>query len=62
MNLILALVVLFVVFGGGGYYGRSSGYYGVGLRGYWGGGLGLILLVLIVLWLCGVISLPVRLR
>lgn len=49
MFLILVLVVLFLVFGGG-YYGMHSGMYSS--RGF-GGGIGLILLVLVLFWIFG---------
>lgn len=51
MNLILILVVLFLLFGAGGWYGGHAGYWnqGVGL----GGGLGLVLLIVVVLALLG---------
>jgi len=41
MSFIVLIIVLFVLFGGGGYYGYNRGYYGE--RGF-GGGLGLIVL------------------
>ena len=50
MNLPLILVVLFVVFGGGGYFGYKGGWYG---RNSVGSGIGLIVLVLVVILLLG---------
>jgi hypothetical protein len=55
MNLVTILVVvlvLVVLFGGGGYYGHVSGW----RPAYYGGGIGLggLVLLLVVLWLLGV--------
>ena len=44
------MIVLVVLFGGGGFYGYNRGYYGG--RGY-GGGLGLLLLLLILFLIFG---------
>lgn len=48
MNLIVVLLIVLLLFGGIGWHGG----YG---PGYYGGGIGTILVVLLVLWLLGVI-------
>jgi hypothetical protein len=50
MGLILLILVIFLLFSGGGYYGYRSGYYG---GAHCGGGLGLIVLILILFLLFG---------
>jgi hypothetical protein len=45
MNLLLLIIVLILLFGGGGLY--------IGGPVYAGSGLGLILLILAIVWLCG---------
>lgn len=49
--MLLILIVLLVVFGGGfGFYGRNAGWYG---NGGFGGIIGLVIVIAIVLWLFG---------
>jgi hypothetical protein len=48
MSTILIIVLLILLLGGGGYYGHSM-YGGAGF----GGVLGLVLIVALVLWLVG---------
>jgi len=48
LGLILVIVLVFLMLGGGGGY-----YYGGGYPHAFGGGLGLELLVLLVLWIAG---------
>ena len=50
MTIIPLIIVLFLLFGGGGYYGYNRGYYGG--RGF-GGGLGLLVLLLILFTVFG---------
>lgn len=45
MNLLLVIILLLLLFGGGGFY--------IGGPVYGGSGLGLILLICLVVWLCG---------
>ncbi len=49
MSLILIIVILVVLLGGGGFYGSRSGWRGP----HYGGLLGLVLIILLVLWLTG---------
>ena len=49
MNLLLIIVLILVLFGGGGYYGYT------GLGPAYGGGIGVVGLIIIVLLLVGVI-------
>ena len=48
MGFILLILVLLFLFSGGGYDGYRSGYYGG--RGF-GGGIGLIIVVVALFWL-----------
>jgi hypothetical protein len=45
MNVLLVVILLLLLFGGGGFY--------IGGPVYGGSGLGLILLICLVVWLCG---------
>jgi hypothetical protein len=56
-TLVIILLVVLLLGGGGGYYGRRSGWRGP----QFGGLLGLVLLILLVLWLTGNLGGP-RLR
>ena len=49
MPLILIIVLLVVLLGGGGVYGSRAGWGGP----HYGGLLGLVLLILVILWLTG---------
>ena len=55
MNLIILVIILILLFGvgGGGYYGSR---YGWGGPHYLGGGVGLIVLILVILFLFGGVS------
>ncbi len=44
MNPLLLIIVLLLLFGGGGFYIGGPAY---------GGGLGLVLLICLIVWLCG---------
>jgi hypothetical protein len=45
MNLLVLVIVLLLLFGGGGFY--------IGGPAYGGGGLGLVLLICVIVWLFG---------
>lgn len=49
MSTLLIVILLILLLGGGGYYGRGAGWRGP----HFGGLLGLVLLILLVLWLTG---------
>ena len=49
MSLILIVLVLVLLLGGGGFYGSRAGWRGP----HYGGLLGLVLLILVVLYLTG---------
>ncbi len=49
MPLILIIVLLVLLLGGGGFYGSRAGWGGP----HYGGRLGLVVLILVVLWLTG---------
>ena len=51
MSTILIIIVLLVLFGGGvGFYGRNQGWYG---NGGFGGIIGLVLVIALILYLLG---------
>ena len=50
MGLIVRILIILFLFGGSGYYGYRSGYYG---GAHYGGGLSLVLLILILFLLFG---------
>jgi hypothetical protein len=50
MSILIILLAIFILFGGGGYYGYNRGYYsGAG----YGGALGLIVIILLAFYLIG---------
>ncbi len=49
MPLIVIIVLLVLLLGGGGFYGSRAGWG----RPHYGGLLGLVLLILVILWLTG---------
>jgi hypothetical protein len=49
MPLIVIIVLLVLLLGGGGFYGSRAGWGGP----HFGGLLGLVLLILVILWLTG---------
>ena len=54
MSTILIIVLVLLLLGGGGFYGSRTGWGGP----HYGGLLGLVLVILLVLWLTGNIGGP----
>jgi hypothetical protein len=52
LTVLIVIVLLVLLLGGGGYYGRSAGWGAPHI----GGGLGLVLLILLILWLTGALG------
>ena len=48
MNILILLLILILIFGGVGWHG---GYGPV----YYGGGIGTIVVILLILWMCGIL-------